>query len=84
MSEPLFNVSDRPDTDFWRFLRGALWASILVTFVYFISSIIADLIRLRLDKKEKNMPISWPKIILNAISSSIYSFTSSILLYILL
>jgi len=80
----MFGVEERPDQDFWAFTRAAFLTSLAVTMIYFVASIISDIFKVYLEKRQKEVPIPWARVLQNAFSRSVYSFTSSVLLYALL
>lgn len=84
MSNVFLGVNEKPDTDFWPFVQTALLSSLAVTMIYFVASIISDIVRVYMKRRQKDYSISWPTVIQNAFARSLYSFTSSVLLFVIL
>lgn len=75
-----FGFADYPDEDYYVFIRDAILLSLLASVIFWLASFIADMVRYKLSGE----PIQWDQVVLTAIARSIYSFVSTILLFLII
>ena len=75
-----FGFADYPDADYTLFIRDAVLISLLASVIFWIASLVADVVGYRISGEE----IQWDRVVLNAIGRSIYSFVSTILLFLII
>lgn len=71
---------DFPDTEYYTFIRDAVLASLIAGVIFWIASFIADLVRYYVSGSK----VDWGDVLLNAMARSIYSFISTILLFLII
>lgn len=71
---------DFPDANYYIFVQNAILASLVAAVIFWVASLIADLVRFYFAKK----PIDWEEIVINAMSRALYSFISTILLFLII
>lgn len=69
-----------PDADYYTFVRNAVLASLIAAIIFWVASFVADLIRYYVG----GGTLQWGEVLLNAMARSVYSFTSTILLFLII
>ncbi len=75
-----FGFQDYPDSDYYLFIRDAVLVSLLASIIFWFASFVADMVKYRISGTE----IQWDEVVLNALARSIYSFVSTILLFLII
>jgi len=75
-----FGLDAYPDANYYQFVGDALLASALAAVLYWIASFIADLARYYAGDDT----FKWENVWIRAMALSIYSFTSTLLIYFLI
>lgn len=75
-----FGFADYPDENYYVFIRDAVLISLLASFIFWVASFIADLVKYKVLGYE----INWNEVMVNAATRSMYSFISTILLFLII
>jgi hypothetical protein len=75
-----FGLDEFPDANYYEFVSHAVFAAALAAMLYWLASFVADLVRYYAGDDT----FKWENVWIRALALSIYSFTSTFLIYLVI